>query len=171
MKHSILLFLAGMVSITMIAQVPNMAQVNKHDASLDDKLVIAHLERIQLLVNNQHQIQSVFVFEDQTSMTFDNVAVITFLTEQESVEIDHKSDPATSVETIGEQMISVYPNPTSDILYISGLEENHHGAVISINGQHMCDINSRHTSIDVSGWPDGTYLIRIDNQIFKLIKQ
>lgn len=171
MKQHILLLLACIVSIAMSAQVPNTAQVSKRNASSDDKLAITHLERIQLLVSDQHQVQSVFVFEDQTSMTFDNVAVINFLTEKEEIEIDHKSDQATSVETIKEQTISVFPNPTTDMLHISGMGENSHGAIISINGQQMCDIDSRHDAVDVSSWPNGTYLIRIDNQIFKLIKQ
>ena len=121
-----------------------------------------------MCLNAQHQVQAVFVFEDHEDMVFDDVQVIHFLTGKDAAEVN---DEATALETIPTTTIRVYPNPSADIIHISGMEENSRGAVISISGQRVCEFDGRNTTMDVSGWANGTYLIRVDNQVFKLIKQ
>ncbi len=169
MRVRILLLLTMMVSMTY-AQTPNVAQVSIRSMSKSEKteLSIARLERIKMCLNAQHQVQAIFVFEDQEDMVFDDVQVIHFLTGKDAAEVN---DEFTALETIPTTTIRVYPNPSADMIHISGMEENSRGAVISISGQRVCEFDSRNTTMDVSGWANGTYLIRVDNQIFKLIKQ
>lgn len=167
MRVRILLLLTMMVGMTY-AQTPNVAQVSVRSMAKSDKteLSIVRLERIKMCINAQYQVQAIFVFEDKEDMVFDDVQVIQFLTGKDAVQINEQAldaVPATSIR--------VYPNPSADLIHISGMEENSRGAVISINGQRVCEFDSRNTTMDVSGWANGTYLIRVDNQIFKLIKQ
>ncbi|NCC99319.1 MAG: T9SS type A sorting domain-containing protein [Bacteroidia bacterium] len=68
---------------------------------------------------------------------------------------------------------SIYPNPTQDYLYLSGIPEN--GCVfhiISISGQISC---IKHISegeiIDVRELNPGFYLLQVDGECFKFIKQ
>lgn len=160
-----------LISFTTQAQIPNVAQIRLKNHTGNDapsELGITTLQRIQLLVNDQNQVQAVFVFEDSSDMVFDNVEAIQFFTE-DIAGIEYNTP--TSVETASDAMISLYPNPATESIHISGMSEGSHGTVFDINGLRICDIDGRHTTMDVSGWVNGTYLIRIDNRIFKLIKQ
>ena len=169
MRVRFLLLLTLMMSMTY-AQTPNAAQVSVRSMAKSDKteLSIVRLDRIKMCLSAQHQVQAVFVFEDHEDMVFDDVQVIHFLTGKDAAEVN---DEATALETIPTTTIRVYPNPSADIIHISGMEENSRGAVISISGQRVCEFDGRNTTMDVSGWANGTYLIRVDNQVFKLIKQ
>ena len=169
MKNKFILVVTLLVCMMANAQEPNMAQVTVRSKAANDKtsLDITNLERIQFCVNEQNQVLSIFVFEDQTTAVFNNVEAVSFLTDQNAVEINNSQ----SIETVNTPTISVFPNPAVETIKISGMASDSQGAIYNLNGQRVCDINSTTTSINVSGWANGTYLIRIDNSIFKLIKQ
>lgn len=169
MKNKFILLATLLVCTMANAQDLNMAQVSVRGKAADDKpgLNISGLERIQFCVNEQNQPQSIFVFEDQTTAVFDNVEAVSFLSDDNTVEIDNFQ----SISTVNASNIAIFPNPVVETLLISGMDADSKGAVFNLNGQRVCDINGTTTSINVSGWANGTYLIRIDNYIFKLIKQ
>ena len=171
MKKIFTLLYAFAACVLVYAQEPNAARISMHVEMTEENSVIniSDLQRIKFLINDKDQVQSVFVFEDQTEMTFDNVAVIAFLNGTDQVVVD--SVGAQSISNVSDMKISVFPNPAKETLRISGMDEKSKGAIVSISGQYMCGISSQNTSIDISGWANGTYLIRIDDQIFKLIKQ
>lgn len=77
------------------------------------------------------------------------------------------------VET-GDRAISVYPNPASDRIYIRNIPETAAVlAIYSIGGllvaQHQLTLQS--DFFDVSALGTGLYLIKINNQVFKFVKQ
>ena len=162
-----LILIATLLACTMVnAQVARITMQGKA-AGNNSSLDISNLERIQFCVNEQNQVQSIFVFEDQTTAVFENVEVVSFQADDNTVEIDNFQ----SISTVNASNIAVYPNPAVETLQISGMEAGSKGAVFNLNGQRIYDFNGTTTSINVSGWANGTYLIRIDNSIFKLIKQ
>lgn len=165
---SLLLFL--LIGIYVQAEIPNTAKVSMHTQAGDESaLSIVNLKCIQLVLNDQNRVQSVFVFEDQSTVVFDNVEAIELEYENQSVNVDY--NPATDVESIAGVTLGVSPNPTSDVVYISGMKENSRGAVFNLSGQRICDFGGHQTTLNVSTWAVGTYIIRIDNEYFKLIKQ
>lgn len=173
MKDKFLLLLVILISFAMYAQIPDAARVKLKNHAEDEAsstLSIATLQRIRLLVNNQNLVQAVFVFDDKDDIVFDNVDAIQFVA-ADIADIDYNDPITTAIEPPSDVTISLYPNPATEMVHIFGMSEDSHAAVFDINGRRICDIDGSHTTMDVSGWVSGTYLIRIDNRIFKLIKQ
>jgi hypothetical protein len=169
MKNKFILIATLLACMMANAQEPEVAQITTRGkaAANMSSLDISNLERIQFCVNDQNQVQSIFVFEDQTTAVFDNVEVVSFQAEEGTVEIDNFE----ALTDVNASNISIYPNPTTEVLQISGMGADSKGAVFNLNGQRVCTFNGTTTTLNVSGWANGTYLIRIDNSIFKLIKQ
>jgi hypothetical protein len=70
-------------------------------------------------------------------------------------------------------LIRIFPNPSYDVLYIRGLTTVKDLEIISVNGALLYRDNiSGDTSIDISDYPAGVYLIRMDRKLMgKIIKQ
>ncbi len=80
--------------------------------------------------------------------------------------------PNTNLEE-SQQFIAVYPNPTSSILYIEGLNQGETIRVFSLEGQLLVSqtAGAAHTSLDLTSLQTGVYLIQINTEFFKIIKQ
>lgn len=72
-----------------------------------------------------------------------------------------------------ENIIKIFPNPSYDVLYIRGLTTMKDLEIISVNGALLYRANiTGDTSIDISEYPAGVYLIRMDRKLLgKIIKQ
>ena len=66
-------------------------------------------------------------------------------------------------------VISFYPNPSSDVIHIVGLEKTVTVQLFNLNGQLI--LSSQHTDIDVSGLSAGSYVMQIGSQCFKVLIQ
>jgi hypothetical protein len=67
----------------------------------------------------------------------------------------------TGISTQQEDLISVYPNPTRDILYVD-TPINISGEILNLQGQIIKVVNLKNGSaIDVSGFSPGVYLLQI----------
>lgn len=67
-----------------------------------------------------------------------------------------------------EEEISVYPNPTSNILYINGLNKHEKVHLFDTNGKLVK--SSRETELDMNDLSNGIYLLQIRTQVVKVIK-
>ncbi len=64
----------------------------------------------------------------------------------------------------------VYPNPTKDVIRISGIEETAQVEILSVSGQSIKRIMlNANGSIDVGTLPKGIYLVRIEGSDSRLI--
>lgn len=79
------------------------------------------------------------------------------------------TDEATSIDELGEISFYVYPNPVVNTLNIIGVDENASLAVFNLNGQ--CVKQEKGNVIDVNALVKGTYILQINNQYVKFIKQ
>lgn len=83
-------------------------------------------------------------------------------------------DEPTSVSSVRDQEIRLWPNPTSHRLQVSGVQYADNFAVYSIDGRIM-NINIQdggdHIIIDVNNLPIGMYFIRTENEMLKFQKQ
>lgn len=73
-----------------------------------------------------------------------------------------------------DQEILIYPNPASDVIYLKNAPEA--GSLVSIyriDGALISQkqISSQNQALDISGLTNGLYILRIDNQAIKFIKQ
>ena len=65
--------------------------------------------------------------------------------------------------------LSIYPNPASSKLFLSGLNENFNNGEISVldfSGRKIFSqkISSHQNEIDVSSLPNGVYLLELKNE-------
>ncbi len=79
--------------------------------------------------------------------------------------IQFNSDGVLGLEDNNLEMVTLYPNPTSDVLTISNVE-NATIEIYNLLGQVMTTKtnSSNQETIDVSGYRSGTYFIKISNQ-------
>lgn len=69
--------------------------------------------------------------------------------------------------------IHIYPNPVQQSLIIEGARTNENIRIYTLNGVVLttAKVHDELTSIDVSNLPVGQYLLQVNTQIIKLIKQ
>jgi hypothetical protein len=74
---------------------------------------------------------------------------------------------------ISEASISVYPNPTADMLIVEGVTAKETINIYSLNGNQVLSVMTQEgvNTINVSGLPNGVYLLKYANESFKLIKE
>jgi hypothetical protein len=79
---------------------------------------------------------------------------------------------------LAQQAINVYPNPSKDVLYFSGiLNEPIQAKVCDLFGKTMIDIqlDASNTQINIESLPTGIYTLQLQNgseiSIQKIIKQ
>jgi hypothetical protein len=90
--------------------------------------------------------------------TLGNVRQITFV----------ESSINTDLDSVQPGEIVLYPNPTHDIIYISGIESTDL-RVYDLQGR-MLIVEHGH-QVTVSSLPLGTYLLQIGTQVVRFIKQ
>ncbi len=93
------------------------------------------------------------------SITLSDIAKVTFKEE-------------TSVNDILADGQSVYPNPTSDYVYISYVKEGARIDVYAWNGMLLkSDSYSQVNGVSLVELPVGMYVIRVDGRSFKIVKK
>lgn len=73
----------------------------------------------------------------------------------------------------GKKNVNVYPNPTSDLLHISGIESgmNQSVRVMDLMGQLVDEVMLEGSSIDVSHLESGVYLLEVDRSVVRFVKE
>lgn len=79
------------------------------------------------------------------------------------------SDVASPVGNVADDALVVYPNPTQDILCISGADAHTSLRVFDLSGHVLTTAHG--AQINVSALPAGTYLLQIGTQVVRFIKQ
>jgi hypothetical protein len=92
---------------------------------------------------------------------------------------EYYTKTALSTETININLISIYPNPTSDLLYVSHPELNSLDIQITdLSGRQMYSgIMQKEVPLNVSSYAKGIYLVTFENKetnkkkTYKIIKK
>ena len=94
---------------------------------------------------------------------FDDFKILTSEAEEPGVGLEH---PANSA-------VKIYPNPSKDILFISGVNENDQIEITDLRGALISTVKTigDGTPIDISFLPQGTYFIEITGEKGHSIKQ
>ena len=67
-------------------------------------------------------------------------------------------------------VLSVYPNPASDVLYITADKPAHSIRVYNVYGQEVAQATDAN-SINVANLPAGVYIVNADGKIARVIKE
>jgi hypothetical protein len=79
--------------------------------------------------------------------------------------------PTTSVNTVKANTINVYPNPVVNELTITGAPANANVIIYNQVGQVMTNQVLKGSSINVSSYPSGMYIVKVNNnQVTKFVK-
>ncbi len=79
------------------------------------------------------------------------------------------SQTGTSITT--SDNIRIYPNPATDYIYFSGLNENVSVKIIDLKGRILISSQKAESGINVSHLPSGLYFLQIDLQDGKIITE
>ncbi len=60
---------------------------------------------------------------------------------------------------------SIYPNPAIDRIHVQTDEEDYSLAIFTMTGTKVMDFPNKQKSIDISGLPNGVYIVRLNNNI------
>lgn len=78
------------------------------------------------------------------------------------------AEKETSIEELGFTQVYVFPNPVVNTLTIQGVDENTPLEVYNLTGASV--LQDKGTELDVTSLNQGTYILRINNQYVKFIK-
>lgn len=68
--------------------------------------------------------------------------------------------------------LQISPNPSSDKIYVSGIENNSAYSITNVQGQTILSgVFAHNEAIDVSALPKSLYFFRTNAQVVKFIKQ
>ena len=163
MKH-----LFFVVSLFLLLTIPLRADLSMRIEYLDETEEVELLSNIARWEIDGANEQFRLVALDGTILAekhlYDDVRRIVFFEDNGSTGV--KLDDA-------ERVVAVYPNPTSSILYIEGLNQGETIRVFSLDGQLLVSqtAGAAHTSLDLTSLQTGLYLIQINTEFFKIIKQ
>jgi plastocyanin len=68
------------------------------------------------------------------------------------------TDPSTNINTTGTNYL-IYPNPTSDYVYLSGITGISYSKIYDITGKLLQSTSEK--KIDLSSYPNGVYIVNI----------
>jgi hypothetical protein len=68
------------------------------------------------------------------------------------------TDPSTNINTTGTNYL-IYPNPTSDYVYLSGITGISYSKIYDITGKLLQSTSEK--KIDLSSYPNGIYIVNI----------
>ena len=113
------------------------------------------------------------VFKDEAAGTEDLGAIsaikkITFGAVSES-DITKDDDTPTAVTTERKVSVSAYPNPTADHIHISGMQEGQQVRLFTSDGR--LTLVGTSADIDLTGMPNGIYLLQVGKEVIKVIKK
>ena len=89
-----------------------------------------------------------------------------------SIRYDETSGITTSIDNVNVSTCHIYPNPTQDLLIIDNADSDK-ALIFDLNGRLLqtVAISGGHATINVTALPQGDYIILINTQTFKFIKQ
>ncbi|MBE6330176.1 MAG: T9SS type A sorting domain-containing protein [Bacteroidales bacterium] len=80
-----------------------------------------------------------------------------------------KGEENNVFNTASERNISVYPNPTTNVLHIKGITEDEKVNLYNQDGKLIK--SCQETEINMDDLPQGLYLLKVNTKVFKVVKK
>jgi len=149
-------------------------------------LGLALLMAGQLMIAQSYQMVTLSANGTEATYPVSDVQQVVFASNSMTVKMKEGAD-ASSITCIkftestatgiidqkSESAISVFPNPVTDMLSVSGVKKDAIIYLYNMNGALLQTVTSQEnaTNINVSSLQQGIYLLRINNLIIKFIKK
>ena len=91
------------------------------------------------------------------------------VTSRIKITFDGSAREGLSDAVSAEKAISFYPNPAKDFIHIVGVEVPVLAQLYNING--LLILSTQDTNINVSGLPEGQYILQVGKQCYKVLIQ
>jgi len=78
---------------------------------------------------------------------------------------------STNINTVAQPLVSVYPNPTSDYIFLNVNSVNNDVTIINNVGQIIMQQNNVRNSVNVSDLQAGAYMVIIENENGRTVKK
>jgi len=85
-----------------------------------------------------------------------------------------RSASTTDIASIEDPTVKVYPNPTTDILFVEGIKSVENLRLYTLTGNQLTvsyTLLNNGLQLNVSALPQGFYLLQVNNQTIKIQKQ
>lgn len=86
-----------------------------------------------------------------------------------TIKFGESSQPGSSEDVASPYFIMTYPNPVSEYLMISGIEDNTEVSVVNMQGIEV--LKTKGTKVDVSKLEKGTYILVVEGKKVKFLKK
>lgn len=86
-----------------------------------------------------------------------------------TIKFGNGTQSSTSDEDASTRFIMVYPNPVSEYITISGVDENAKVSVVNMQGVEV--IKTQGSKVDVSKLATGSYLLVVEGESVKFLKK
>ncbi|MBQ3596031.1 MAG: T9SS type A sorting domain-containing protein [Bacteroidales bacterium] len=113
---------------------------------------------------NSESLRNIYFENDETLILVESESLFTHSYEFADIEKIYFKSGIAITELNKETALFVYPNPAKDNIKIIGID-NQEIEIISIDGKSMFKGNYDGASLDVSNFPQGTYIINIQNNV------
>ena len=89
------------------------------------------------------------------------------------IEFNNEETPHSLMSVDTNHSIQIFPNPVQQIIHIQGTKAKETIRIYSLSGNLIISTSASdiNTDLDVSDLPNGQYLLQINTQVLKLIKQ
>ncbi len=155
-KKFTLLLLLALGWTGMYASTKLITKLN-NNSSFDENL--SDIRKWTFTTNNQIN----FIGNNNSSIYTDAVT---------DIDIMYFEGVATNLQTTTSSELFFYPNPATDYIYLKNLgNEMASLAIYRIDGvKMMSQTQSTNEAINISSFPSGFYLLKVNNKIFKFRK-
>ncbi|MBO5975250.1 MAG: T9SS type A sorting domain-containing protein, partial [Paludibacteraceae bacterium] len=77
------------------------------------------------------------------------------------------------LENVSDHSVTIFPNPTKEILHINGIKQGEVIRIFSLNGNVIVNEKTENETLtlSVATLPNGIYLLQIGTEIVKFIKE
>lgn len=115
--------------------------------------------------------KAIIEFTDGTKQDLgylENMGKISF-TKVDASQLSGEDDDKDAITEENKFEVTVYPNPSSEIIHIKGIEEGSTVRLFNGNGQLIKSVNE--SEIDIQDLTNGEYLLQAGNNIVRIIKK
>jgi hypothetical protein len=144
--------------------------------TLDSNEILRQLGSIKKISFYDNKIVVNYLNEDEEKFDISKIKIIYFkngIFSSDTIISQTYNSIAFNKFNDTEEKISIYPNPSKNKISINNLTASSKISIYSIQGYKIfeSEINQSNNSIDISQFPKGFYLVKINDKVIKLIKQ
>jgi hypothetical protein len=162
-SKKISLLMLAVFSLLFISQIKLKTQ-SMHIKNLDGTEKAIDLNTLGKVTFSSNNMVPNFLTGEKENYSLSKIKKVYFSSIPINVKEYNNSNP--------DNLISIYPNPTDDLLYFTNVQNKSGIEIYNLFGTSVLKnyVQKGNSTIDVSNLLTGTYIIKINNKIIKFVK-